>query len=817
MFSSYLKIAWRNIRGRKIYTFINVIGLALGISACVVIYLITTFEFSYDRFQPDKDRIYRIVGEIQNSSGEKQFENCILAPVAGFQDRIPGFESEAGFHNCNGRISIPDGSKAGKKFDNKLNGTNETTAIITWPDYFSVFSYQWLAGSPQVLKDPFKVVLTEKRAIKYFGNIPYSQMLGKTVVYGDSLSVHVAGIVKDWDHHTDFGYTDFISISTAAHSYLRNQIPTQDWASLQPHNGMAWVKLTKGAGAGQINDRFAAFIKEQVKMPPGVKMAMWLQPLEDIHFSKEYHRGDDGDLFRKPYLPTLYALMGVALFILILATVNFINLSTAQSIQRAKEIGVRKVMGSSRKNIMFQFLTETFVLALLSAIVAVLSVKPILYLFRNYVPDGVAFDPFNLLTLSFLGGVTLVTTLLAGFYPARVLAGYHPVLNLKGAAFQKGKERLNLRKGLILFQFTISLLFIVGALVIGKQIKFMSQADKGFSSNAVIVVNHWRDRDGKLRVFAGQISHIPGVRQAIIEGNAPMGFGHGGQFFNYRDGDRVDREVSFEEGTEEFIPFYKMKLTAGRNIAHSDSLNELVINETYSRILGFHDPRAALGKFLYTNDKPYPIVGVVADFHEDDFRTAILPVVIARDPQRDWSVAIKLEPGVKKPSDVQAVLSAMGQQWKKIYPDDPFDYHFLNDNIAWLMGQEDKTAWLVNTAMCITLFISCIGLFGLGMFTAQRRTREIGIRKVLGASVTNIAAMLGKEYILLIVISLVIASPIAWYFMNQWLAGFAYRIPVGGWVFLWAGLAAIVVSLITVSYQAIRAALANPVNSLRAE
>jgi putative ABC transport system permease protein len=192
-------------------------------------------------------------------------------------------------------------------------------------------------------------------------------------------------------------------------------------------------------------------------------------------------------------------------------------------------------------------------------------------------------------------------------------------------------------------------------------------------------------------------------------------------------------------------------------------------------------------------------------------------VVIARDPQRDWSVAIKLEPGVKKPSDVQAVLSAMGQQWKKIYPDDPFDYHFLNDNIAWLMGQEDKTAWLVNTAMCITLFISCIGLFGLGMFTAQRRTREIGIRKVLGASVTNIAAMLGKEYILLIVISLVIASPIAWYFMNQWLAGFAYRIPVGGWVFLWAGLAAIVVSLITVSYQAIRAALANPVNSLRAE
>ncbi|MEP6948449.1 MAG: ABC transporter permease [Ginsengibacter sp.] len=818
MIKNYFKIAWRNISHHKVYTSINVLGLALGICACITIYLITSYELSFDKFHPGKERIYRIVGDMQRGNGEKEFLNCPVLHAAGIQQSIPGFEASSGFHSYGGRISIPDGSKPAKKFDNKIAGSYQSTTILTWPQYFDIFKYQWLAGNAQTLNDPFNVVLSESRAKKYFGDVPLSSIIGRTVIYDDSLQVHVSGIVKDWEHESDFNYTDFISISTATHSFLKNQIPTNDWNSLQPHNANAFVKLAKGVTAAQINGQLAAFVKKYAKeVGAGNSLSLYLQPLTDIHFTKEFHRGDDGDDFRKPYLPTLYALMGVALFILVIAVVNFINLSTAQSIQRTKEIGVRKVLGSKKKNIMLQFLIETFLLTLLAATVSVLLVNPVLYLFKDYVPKGVLFHLFNMSTIIFLLSVVLLTTLLAGFYPAKVLAAYIPILNLKGAAFQKGKDKLNLRKALIVFQFTISLVFIIGALVIGKQISFMDKTDKGFNSDAIIVINHWRDKDGSLKVFAENIKHIAGVSKTIIQSQSPMGFAQEAENFKYKAKDLSDQSIYFDAGDENFIPFYQMKLIAGRNMAHSDSMQELVINETYSKKLGFEDPQNAIGKFLYNNNKSYPIVGVVADFHQGSFHEAIHPEVIAKRPGRDWSLAVKLDVSEKKSGKVKIIIAKMEKQWKKIYPEEPFDYNFLNESLTWLYGQEENTAWLVKVAMSITIFISCMGLFGLGMFTAQRRTKEIGIRKVLGASVTNIAAMLSKDFVLLIIISIAIASPIAYYFMDQWLQDFAYRTNISWWVFAAAGLSAMFIGFITVSYQAIRAAVADPVKSLRTE
>ncbi len=818
MLKNYFKIAWRNITRHKVYTAINVFGLALGICACMVIYLITSYEFSFDRFHPDKESIYRIVGEMQRSTGEKEFLNSPFSDVAGLQKQIPGFEAEAGVHFYGAGVSISDGNKPVKKFDSRIDGSYATSTVITWPQYFDLFKYQWLAGNAQVLNEPFKVVLSEKRAQKYFGDIPLSRMIGKTVIYDDSLQVSVGGIVKDWTENTDFGYTDFISISTATHSFLKNQIPTDDWSSLSPHQSMAFVKLAKGITAAQINNRFVSFIKEHVKLhDAGSSLSMQLQPLTDIHFTKDFHRGDDGDDFRKPYLPTLYALMGVALFILIIAAVNFINLSTAQSIQRAKEIGMRKVMGSNKTSIMFQFLTETFVLTLFAVLVSIFLVNPVLYFFKDYIPNGITFHLLNSSTLIFLLILTVLTSLLAGFYPARVLSSYLPVLSLKGVALQKGTEKLDLRKALIVFQFTISLIFIIGAIVIGKQIDFMSKADKGFNSNAVVIINHWRDQNGKLKVFAENIKHIAGIDKVILEGNAPMGFSHGGEDFKYKGKNEIDLSVSFEEGSEDFIPFYQMKLIAGRNTVNSDSMNELVINETLAKTIGFTNPEDAIGKFLYQADRHYPIVGVVADFHEGSFHEVIKPVVIAKMPGREWSVAIKLAPTEKEAGDIKKILSSMENQWKKIYPETPFDYSFLNESITWLYGQEKKTAWLMNVAMSITIFISCMGLFGLGMFTAQRRTKEIGIRKVLGASAANIATMLSKDFVVLIMIAILIASPIAYYFTNQWLQDFAFRTNISWWVFAVAGVSAILIALITVSFQAIKAAVANPVESLRSE
>ncbi|HMG66680.1 MAG TPA: ABC transporter permease [Chitinophagaceae bacterium] len=817
MFKNYFTIAWRNIYRNKVYTTINVLGLSLGICACIIVYLITSFEFSFDKFHPDKDRIYRIVGELQRSSGEKEFLNSLLPDVAGFQKQIPGFEAEAGFHLYGANIKIPDGDNPPKKFDNNIEGSYSTTAIITWPQYFDVFKYDWLIGNPSVLNEPYKVILSEKRARKYFGNIPIAKMVGKTVIYDDSLLVTVSGIVKDWNKNTDFGFTDFISIGTATSSFLKNQIPTDDWSSLSPHRSMAFVKLAKGVTPEQVNEKFSTFIREHVKLHnAGAALTMRLQPLTDIHFTSDFHRGDDGDDFRKPYLPTLYALMGLALFILLIAAINFINLSTAQSLQRVKEIGVRKVMGSSKANIVFQFLSETLVLTLFAVIVSMILVNPILFIFSSYIPEGISFHLFNSSTLIFLSIVTLLTSLLAGFYPAKVLASYLPAVSLKGLPEQRGGGKGNLRKGLIVFQFSISLVFIIGSVIIGNQIGFMKVTDKGFNSDAIITINHWRDQGGKTKIFAESVKHFAGIDKIILQGNSPMGFAHGGQTLTYKDKNHViDIPVSFDAGDENFIPFYQMKIIAGRNMMSADSMRELVINETCSRAMGFTTPADAVGKFLYLGDKAYPVAGVVADFHEGSFHEKIRPVVIGKGIE--WSIAIKLTAGEKKVSDIKTLLSGLEGQWKKIYPDEGFNYSFLNEAITRLFDQEAKTAWLVNAAMLITIFISCMGLFGLAMFTAERRTKEIGIRKVLGASAMNIISMLSRDFVRLVFISILIASPIAWYFMNQWLQDFVYRINIGWTVFLLAGCSAIFIALLTVSFQAIKAAMANPVKSLRTE
>ncbi len=822
MLKNHFKTAWRNVSRNKVYAFINVLGLALGICSCIVIFLITSYDFSFDKFHPSRDRIYRIVGEMQNSSGQKNFINSPIDDVAGFQNQIPGFEAASGIYSLGADVTIPEPDQPAKKFNSRIEGSYVASNVITWPQYFDIFKYKWLAGNAQVLNEPFKVVLTENRARQYFGNIPVNSMIGKTVIYDDSLRVSVAGVVKDWTGNTDFGYTDFISISTATHSFLKNRIPTEDWNSLSPHQSMAFVKLAPHVTPDQIDERFAAFIKTHVKLDrQGSKLSMHLQPLNDIHFTSDFHRGDDGDNFRKAYLPALYALMGVALFILIIAAVNFINLSTAQSIQRVKEIGVRKVLGSGKRNIVFQFLTETFLLTLCAVSVSLLLVKPMLYVFKDYTPEGLTVDLFSSSMIIFLIAATVATTLLAGFYPAKVLASYLPVLSLKGTALQKGTEKLNLRKALIVFQFTISLIFIVGALVIGKQIGFMNNADKGFNTNNIITLTNWNDKDGKLKVLAQEIKQIKGVDKVLLQNHAPMGFAQMTSGFKYKGKEEISTQPLMEIGNDEYIPFYQMKLMAGRNMVHSDSLEELVINEAMAKELGFKNPREVVGKLLYyatgSNEKAYPIVGVIADFHEGSFHEAIQPAVIVNSPEWEYSIAIKLAASEKSTSDVKSVLSSIGTKWNKIYPDIPFDYSFLDESITRLYGQEEKTAWLVNVAMSITIFISCMGLFGLGMFTAQKRTKEIGIRKVLGASVANIAAMLSKDFIALILIAIVIATPIAYYLMHQWLQDFVYRTHITWWVFAVAGVGAILIALLTVSFQAIKAAVANPVKSLRTE
>lgn len=549
-----------------------------------------------------------------------------------------------------------------------------------------------------------------------------------------------------------------------------------------------------------------------MKVDPANKFSLQLQPLPDIHFNGDY----DHDNIRKAHLPTLYSLIVVALFILIIAMINFINLSTAQSIQRAKEVGVRKVLGGGRTTLILQFLTETFILVCFASCIAVFTVRYVLVAFGDFIPPGVEFHLFHPSTLSFLLVVAMATTLFAGYYPASILSSYVPALSLKGGTKQQRPGAWNLRKGLIIFQFTLSLIFIISTIVITSQIGFMRNSDFGMRTDAIMNINNWDDGKGKMKIFAESIRRLPGIENVVLQGKAPV-FIISEEPIRYKDKVETEMMVSIQAGNEHFIPFYQMKLLAGRNLEQSDSLKECLINETYCKALGFETPDKAIGKFLYRNGKAVPVAGVVADFHEGPFHEPIGPVFIAHIPELEKSVGIKLTSDSKRSINAKYIISRLELQWKKIFPDIPFNYHFLDDSINSFYKQEEKTALLARTSMLITIFISCMGLFGLVMFSTEKRKKEIGIRKILGASVARIVTMLSKDIVILLLIAALIASPIAWYFMNNWLQNFAYRIQISGWIFIGAGFGTSLIALFTISIHTIKAGTANPVRNLKTE
>ena len=819
MLKHYLRIAWRNMRHHSLYTIIHILGLSLGICACIVIFLIARYDLSFDRFHPDNDRIYRIVGDVEEKGGGTMFLNC-PPEVAGLEHGIPGFEQKAIFHTIGQTVTIPaGGGRQEREFSAESERGYGTSVILTEPNFFSLFPHQWLLGKPAILAQPNEIVLGESAARKYFGGSPLDSIMGRTLILDDSLPLTVGGIVRDWDQLSDLDYTGFVSISTAPGSWLRSRFATADWSSLHPHQSQAFVKLARGVSAAQVNATLTDFIrKTNPHLPPGYHdMRLYLQPVSAMHFTPDFHVSDSGDDFRKAYLPLLYALIGVAIFILLLAVVNFINLSTAQSLQRLKEVGIRKVMGSSRRGLIFQFLTETLLLTVSAVILSILLVRPALRLFEDYIPRGVTFHLLNGGNGLFLLGLTALTCLLAGFYPARLMSSYLPVVSLKGALDKAGTGGGRLRKALIVFQFSISLVFIIGSIVITRQIRYMQTTDKGFNSDAIVVENNWRAADGQMALFAQRVRQLAGVKQVILQGNAPMGWAHAGTSLVYKGKEIRDMVVMLQAGGADFIPFYGMRLLAGRNILDGDSVREGVINETYARALGFDQPADAVGKVLYNDSIVYTIAGVVADFRQGSFHEAIQPEIIWRAPRFERSVAVKLATGGNQGGKTRALMAAMEKEWKKIFPKTPFGFNFLDDSIQWLYGQETNTAWLMQVATVITILISCMGLFGLALFTAGRRAKEVGIRKVLGATVSNVALLLSRDFLLLVLLAFVVASPVAWYLADAWLSDFADHTMMNGWVLAEAGAAAIGLTLLTVGFQAVRAAMANPVDTLRSE
>ena len=821
MLRNCFRIAWRIIGRNRLYTLISVLSLALGICGCIVIWLVAHYEYSFDRWHPDVNRIYR-VGNLQY-----QKSSYIIPPMPEVIRRtIPSIEAVTSIFTSDGNTPVTVPALVNRpvaQFSSKVEGQDRLGDYIITDEYwFSIFPYKWLVGDPAALRLPFTVVLTENKARQYFGPLPTNSFIGRELIFEDSLRVRVAGIVKDWTANTDMPYSEFISFATIDASFLKNRRHMNNWATNGGGpNAPIWprcfVKLKKGVRPEQVSAGLQTLSRQVVGKDSKHPFRALLQPLTDIHFNSDYF----DDETRKAHAPTLIVLMGIAIFILVLGAVNFVNLSTAQSIQRAKEIGVRKVLGSSRANITSQFLAETLVITALAVVVAALLVKPFMAWFRDYIPAGVRFQLLDPATLCFLAGITVVTALLAGFYPAKVLAGYLPVLSLKGSRAQKGGQKWLLRKGLIVFQFTISLVFVIVALLMGNQIRYMLETDYGFKTDAIVTVPLGFgvfDTTGAIKVLEQKMRRLPGIADVVRESDAPLAYAGWFMIVTRKAKNIITLGAMVDYGNEQYIPFYGMRIVAGRNIRRSDTLAELVINETAAKRLQFKRPAEAVGQMLYFDDHTaFPIVGVVADFHQGSFKDPILPEVIGHVPGLEHFLGVRLASASHGPEEVHKTLMAMEQVYKDVYPHEEFNYNFLDESIAKLYETEQKMAALVRTVMVLAIFISCMGLFGLALFTAQRKAAEISIRKVLGATTADIAALLNKGFVGLVFLSLLIASPVAWWLTHNWLQDFAYRRPVAWWVFPLAGAGAILIALITVSFQSIRAAMANPIKNLRSE
>jgi ABC-type antimicrobial peptide transport system permease subunit len=822
MIKNYFKTAWRNILKNKTVAVINIFGLTLGITACLVIYLDTKFELTYDNFHLDKERIYRAVSWLQESSGDKNYKPSVPKPMAvAIRSDFTGIEKVAQFHIYYAKVLIPIGDNDAKRFDAPNKDDDEPSdVIISDPEYFGIFKYQWLAGNATSMKDPFRVVLTESKAKKYFGSLPLNEMIGKEIIYNDSLRLSVSGIVKDFPKNSAFIFNDFISSSTIANSFLKDNFNFTNW---QSWNGFSqtFIKVTKGTTIQQFEKQTLGLVKKNMDVGNGIKVNISLQPLSDIHFNNDYK----AYYGRTVHLATLYALMMVAVFILLIAVINFTNLSTAQLLQRAKEIGVRKVFGSSRSKIIVMFLCETFILTFVSLILSVVIISPLIKAFHAFLPDGVvlAFSGYN---IAFILLIILVTALFAGIYPGKVLSAYLPVIALKGANSYERKGKTYLQKGLIVFQFTISLVFIIGTLIMGNQIRYVLNADMGFSKDAIINIRTpQKFSKEKMQVFAQQIKQLPQVQMVSICLGTPAEDNHWSTILKKRwTDDEEGIGAQFLAGDVNYLSLYHLKLLAGRNLLPSDTMKEYLISETLAKQLGFKNPEDAIGKTVSgggddgeASHKQLPIVGVLADFHQQSLHEQIAPTFMSTSKKYSGMISVKLVMNGKQLIQFGEATTNIEGLWKNIYANEKFEYKFYDQTIAKFYDTEMKTEKLMNTATAIAIFISCMGLFGLVTSVAQQRTKEIGIRKVLGASAPRIVAMLSFDFISLVLLASVVASPIAYYFMDQWLQDFAYRINISWWVFAIAGIIAALIAFITISFQAIKAAIANPVKSLRTE
>ena len=818
MFKNYLVTAWRNLIKNKVFSVINISGLAIGMAVCLLILQYVNFELSYDQFNAHVADVYRVNNDRYQNGKLVQHGTITYSAIGkAMQDDYPEVTNHA-------RVE-PWGKVIIAYQDKKVTKQN---AMAVDNSFLTMFSYPFLAGDvATALKEPRTTVLTKATADRIFGEQKdYSRLIGsQLVIERDSMPYKITGIVANVPENSHLGFDlliSYISMYTGKNPWKESDY---DWTD---SDFWHYIQLKPGADYKALEAKFEGFSQRhfQGNKVSGSVEKFHLQPLSKAHLYSdfEYEIGKTGSA------TVVWGLFIIAVFIISIAWVNYINLSTARSVERAKEVGVRKVTGATRAELIRQFLVESMIINLLAFGLAIGLVFITQNAFDDLIQSHLSFKSLfqkslngYAITLG-LGGVLLLGIFISAFYPAFVLSSFRPILVLKGK-FRASKKGVALRKSLVIGQFAITILLIIGSTVVYRQLRYMSNQELGMNIDHMLVVDppHLTRWDSTFiqreNNFKEEIKNITGISGAATSSRL-AGDEMGRNFGIHRADDNSGAKYTlrFMGIDNNFVDLYGIKLIAGRSFDNTDynpeynKVHNVLLNHSAIRLLGFASPQDAIGRQIVMWNKKWDVVGVINDFHQKSLRYAVEPVILQPLYGTDNSISIKVHS-----DNIAATMAAVKSKYAAFFPGNPFEYLFLDEKF----NAQYKNDQLFGKAFALfagfAIFIACLGLLGLSLFGTTQRIKEIGVRKVLGASVTNIVLLLSKDFVLLIGISFVIAAPIAWWIMHQWLQDFAYRIPLSPWIFAGAGVLAVLIALTTISFQAIKAALASPVKSLRSE
>ncbi len=793
MFKNYLLLGFRKLKKQKVFSLINILGLTVGITCCLMIFLFISHELSYDNFHKNGKDIYRVM-RVGNLNGSGKEEVAWLAPAysTALLNDYPDVIQKAV------RV-MPDNDLT--TYNNI--GFNEKNIYLADDNFFEFFSFPLVRGNPAtVLKDPLSIVLTETTAKKYFGN---QDPIGKVIEWNKTIKLTVTGIAKDVPSNSHL-YFDMV----APISYYKDR----PWFNQFPNNMLfTYVQLNPNADPKKLISKFPQFMNKYLGKyyrEQGFSMDLTIDPLKDIYFqSLQFDNVKHGSK------SVVYIFMSIAILILIIACINFMNLATARAADRSKEVGLRKVLGALRKQLITQFIGEAFLFAIISSILALGLLQLLMPAYNNLLGYTMPSYWTNPLVYIFIAGVILVVGLLAGSYPALLLSSFSPIDSLKGK-LKVGKRGSFFRKTLVVFQFSISVLLIISITVILKQMNYVQNIDLGFNKeHALIIRLDNNDISEKKLLFKNQLANDPSVSSVSLMSGEPGGF-HDTHTFEAEAKPNESLLINTEFADFEFAKTLGLKIIAGRDLSpqfQTDSLHAVLINRATATKLGY-SPQEAVGKWIKNKMRDSlrrNIVGVVEDFHFSSLKDPIAPFVIAPNDDRRLAL-VRIKPG-----NLQATINRIKNIYTSLAPAYPFEYTFLDEQFNQQYKSEERQQSILTIFSAIAIFIACLGLFGLASYTAMKKTKEIGIRKVLGSSVENIVILLSKDLLKPVLVGTVIAIPAGYFIMQKWLQGFAYRVNIHWWLFAMAALVAVLIALVTVSAQAIKAAVANPVKSLRTE